>query len=130
MKSVSMQYARIALSVIYVWFGVLKIVGESPANPLVASLLERTMPFVSFEIFIVWFGLFEVVIGLLFLLPKADRISLPLFIIHMITTTMPLFLLPAMIWSKFFVPTLEGQYIIKNVALIALAATIYGKRVR
>lgn len=130
MKSVSMQYARIALSVIYVWFGALKVVGESPANPLVASLLERTMPFVSFEVFIIWFGLFEVIIGLLFLLPKADRISLPLFIVHMITTTMPLFLLPAIIWSKFLVPTLEGQYIIKNIALIALAATMYGKRVR
>ncbi len=130
MKSVSMQFARIALSVIYVWFGLLKVMGESPANPLVASLLERTMPFVSFETFIVWFGLFEVMIGVLFLIPKADRITLSLFVFHMVTTAMPLFLLPAIIWNKLFIPTLEGQYIIKNIALIALAATIYEKRVR
>lgn len=130
MKLTSLQCARIALSVIYVWFGALKVVGLSPANPLVVGLLERTMPFMSFDLLIIWFGIFEVIIGLLFLIPKFDRITLWLFAAHMVTTIMPLYLLPAFAWSNFFVPTLEGQYMIKNIALIALAVRIYEGRVR
>jgi uncharacterized membrane protein YkgB len=38
---------------------------------------------------------------------------------------MPLFLLPEITWGKMFVPTLEGQYIIKNVIIIALAAMVF-----
>lgn len=130
MKLTSIQFARFALAVIYIWFGVLKVVRLSPANPLVASLLERTMSFVAFDTFIIWFGLFEVTIGVLFLLPKMDKLTLLLFVLHIFSTTMPLFLLPTMAWSAFLVPTLEGQYIIKNIALIALAVHIYGGRVR
>jgi uncharacterized membrane protein YkgB len=37
---------------------------------------------------------------------------------------LPLILLPNMTWTGPFVPTLEGQYIIKNVVLLALALTI------
>lgn len=130
MKLTSLQCARIALSVIYIWFGALKVMGLSPANPLVAGLLERTMPFISFDVFIVWFGIFEVIIGVLFLIPKMDRITLWLFAGHMVTTIMPLCLLPAVAWSKMWVPTLEGQYMIKNIALIALAVRVYEGRVR
>lgn len=130
MRSLYVQYARIALSAIYVWFGALKVIGASPANPLVAALLTRTMPFMSFGTFIIGFGLFEVAIGILFLIPKADRINLPIFGIHMVTTLLPLIVLPAISWTRFLVPTLEGQYIIKNIAVIALAANIYGRRIR
>jgi hypothetical protein len=37
---------------------------------------------------------------------------------------MPLFILPHEVWIRFLVPTLEGQYIIKNVLIIACAITI------
>lgn len=60
-------------------------------------------------------------IGLLFLIRGVERIVIPLLFIHMITTIMPLFLLPDVSWSGFMTPTLEGQYIIKNIALIAAA---------
>jgi uncharacterized membrane protein YkgB len=42
----------------------------------------------------------------------------------MVTTFMPLFLIPQETWAGFFVPTLEGQYIIKNFVLIAAAIGI------
>ena len=35
-----------------------------------------------------------------------------------------LVLLPAVAWQQPFVPTLEGQYIIKNLAIIAVAISI------
>ena len=38
--------------------------------------------------------------------------------------TMPLVFLPAFTWQSFLVPTLEGQYIIKNVLIMACGVVI------
>jgi uncharacterized membrane protein YkgB len=116
--------ARYALAIIFIWFGGLKVLQLSPASPLVASLLEATLPFISFKTFIIAFGWFEVAVGIAFLMPKAERLAICLLFGHMITTVLPLILLPNIAWSGFAVPTLEGQYMIKNIALIALAIGI------
>ncbi len=113
--------SRVALFIVFFWFGVLKLFDASPANPLVQNLLEKTLPFISFDSFIIFFGCFEMLIGILFLIKGAERIAIPLLAAHMVTTTMPLVLLPAVTWSGFLIPTLEGQYIIKNIVIIALA---------
>lgn len=123
-KTMSFPVARFAIFVVYGWFGILKVVGLSPANPLVADLLQATMPFMSFDTFIVLFGIFEVAIGILFLFSKLDRLSILLFAIHMAMTGMVLILLPTVSWDAPFVPTLEGQYVIKNIALIGLVISI------
>lgn len=123
-RKFSMPFVRLALFVVYFWFGLLKVVGESPANPLVKDLLAKTMPFISFSEFIIMFGIFEMLIGLSFLFPKLVRISVLLIAIHMITTFMPLVLAPEITWHKSFVPTLEGQYIIKNLLIMATAIAI------
>jgi uncharacterized membrane protein YphA (DoxX/SURF4 family) len=115
--------ARLAMAVIYIWFGFLKVIDMSPASPLVQQLFERTMPIMEFSLFLVLFGLFECLIGLLFLVPGGEKFALPLFAFHMVTTFMPIFLVSG-IWSGWFVPNLEGQYIIKNLALIACALAI------
>jgi len=117
---ISMPLARFAIFVVYFWFGILKVLGTSPANPLVNDLLQKTLPFLTFEQFIVYFGVFEMAIGILFLFPKLDRISSLILASHMVTTAMPLILLPAATWQSFLVPTLEGQYIIKNILIVAL----------
>lgn len=116
--------ARIALFVVFFWFGILKVVGVSSANPLVNNLLEQILPFISFSTFIVLFGILEILIGILFLIPKMERIVIFLFALHMVTTFMPLVLLPQVTWDAPFIPTLEGQYIIKNIALLALAMSL------
>ena len=123
-RTMNFRMSRIAIFVVYFWFGILKVLGFSPANPLVDELLQRTMPFMTFDVFIVLFGIFEMLIGILFMFPRLDRLSIPLFVFHMITTGMVLFLLPAAAWAAPLVPTLEGQYVIKNIALIALVINI------
>lgn len=123
-KEIDLPFARISLFIVFFWFGLLKVIGASPANSLVAELLERTLPFITFPQFILLFGIFEMLIGVLFLIPKAVRIVMPLLGIHMITTILPLFVLPTIGWQAPFIPTLEGQYIIKNVVLIAVACVI------
>lgn len=116
--------ARFGIFIIFFWFGALKVVGLSPASGVVERLFNETVPFITFASFLIAFGLFECAIGILFLVRGAERIALPLLIVHMITTTGPLVLLPQETWSAFLVPTLEGQYIIKNLAIIAAAVGI------
>ena len=116
--------ARFGLFVVFFWFGILKVVGLSPASPLVQALFERTIHFMPFNVFLVVFGLFEMLIGILFVIRGAERVVLPLLAIHMITTFMPLVLVTGATWQRAFVPTLEGQYIIKNLVLIACAMGI------
>jgi uncharacterized membrane protein len=113
-------YSRLALFVVYFWFGMLKVIGMSAATPLVEKLFTRTVPFMPFSTFLIVFGLFEVLIGILFLFRKTTKIAKVLFAIHMVATFLPLVLVPAASWTAFLVPTLEGQYIIKNIALIGL----------
>lgn len=119
------SYSRVSLFVIFLWFGILKVLGLSPASPLVRALYERVFNTAhGIDEFLIVFGLFEVLIGILFLVRRQERIVLPLLGMHMLTTILPLVVLPALAWTSPFVPTMEGQYIIKNLALIATAATI------
>jgi uncharacterized membrane protein YkgB len=116
--------ARIALFIVFFWFGILKVLGFSPASPLAAALTERTIGLQYFGGMFLALSVVECLIGVLFLFPKAIRIVLPLLIIHMILVCSPLLLLPDLVWSAPFVPTLEGQYIIKNAVIVALAIAI------
>jgi uncharacterized membrane protein YkgB len=112
---------RLALFIIFFWFGFLKVIGLSPANTLVESLLGRTLPFLSFESFIVFLGLWEMLIGISFLIEGWERLAIALMIPHIITTFLPLLFLVDVVWQGFLIPTLEGQYIIKNIVMVALA---------
>ncbi len=123
-KKVSVPAARWALFIIFFWFGFLKIVGSSPAGPLVEALYGQTMYFIPFNLFYGGFAAFECLIGILFLFPKLTKVALSFFFLHMITAFAPLVFLPGMVWQGIMVPTLEGQYIVKNLALIALAIEI------
>lgn len=130
LKQTSVLLSRISLFVIYFWFGILKIFSLSPASPLVQELFKTTIAkvplvnMVSPEFFVVTFGIFEVIIGILFLIPGREKLVMKFFVAHMLMTFLPLLLLYKITWKKFLIPTLEGQYIIKNLALIACALNI------
>ncbi|HEY0980172.1 MAG TPA: hypothetical protein VGE18_02060 [Candidatus Paceibacterota bacterium] len=124
-RRISVPFARLALFVIFFWFGTLKLIGLSPAGTLVHTLFDATLAgIISFGVFYTLFALFEMLIGILFLIKGAERAVMPLLLIHMVTTALPLFLLPSMTFTGTLVPTMEGQYIIKNLALIAAAIGI------
>src|SRR4051812_31883302 len=91
-RKISVPLARAGIFVVFFWFGFLKVVGLSPASELVQRLFEKTIPFISFSHFLVGFGVFECLIGILFLIRGYERVVIPLLFIHMVTTFMPLFL--------------------------------------
>ena len=123
-KKIAIPFSRFSLFVVFFWFGILKIIGNSPANPMVQSLMEATLPFMTWSTFIVLFSIYEMIIGVSFILPKFERFAVILLAAHMVMTGLPLFFLPDMTWQAFMVPTMEGQYIIKNLVLIAVAIGI------
>ncbi len=117
-------FSRVAIFLVYFWFGLLKVLSLSPASPLVLALLSITMPFIPPDTFLIWFGVFEVIIGITFLIPRLERLAILLLVIHLVTTVMPLFVMKSYVWTSMLVPTLEGQYIIKNILIIALAMVV------
>lgn len=123
-KRAFIPVARFGMFVIFFWFGVLKVLELSPASGVVQRLFESTVPFMAFDTFLILFGLFECLIGILFLIKGAERVVIPMLFIHMVTTFGPLVLLPGETWTSTMVPTLEGQYIIKNLVIIATAIGI------
>lgn len=118
--------ARVSLAIVFVWFGILKPLGLSTANDLV----RRTVYWVDPDWFIPFLGWWEVAIGICMLIRPLIRVAILLLLLQMPGTLLPLFLLPDITWVRApTVPTLEGQYIIKNVVLIA-AAIVAGGTVR
>jgi uncharacterized membrane protein YphA (DoxX/SURF4 family) len=132
LASMGVPLLRIALGVVFLWFGVLKFFPSlSPAEELAARTIE-TISFgtihadVSLPVLAAW----ECLIGLGLILGKFLRATLALLALQMLGTFLPLVLFPQETFTVFpIVPTLEGQYIIKNVVLVG-AAIVVGATVR
>lgn len=124
LRKTYLPVGRIAIFIVYFYFGVLKLLDLSPASPLADALSAKTIGVEHAHLAFIILAIFECVIGVLFLYPKATRIVIPLLLIHMAVVCSPLVLIPDHIWTQGFVPNLEGQYIIKNIVIIAVALGI------
>lgn len=122
---------RVSLGIVFLWFGALKFVpGASPAETLatrtIAILTHSALtPHATMLILATW----ESLIGLGLLTGFAKRLTLLLLFLHMPGTLLPLVFFPQETFAAPFVPTLEGQYIIKNLVLLS-AAIVIGATVR
>lgn len=123
---------RIALGVVFFWFGVLKFFpGLSPAESLAGRTLEQiSLGLIPEHIAVLILAAWECLIGLGLLTGLFMRATLFLLFAQMLGTLTPLVLFPGETWVLFpIAPTLEGQYIIKNAVLIS-GAVILGATVR
>ena len=118
---------RIPIFIIFFWFGFLKIIDLSPAQQLVKDTVYW-MPFLSAESWTFVIGVWEVLIAICFLIKRTTLIAMVLLFLQMSGTFLPLLILPEVTFqnSNPFLPTLEGQYIIKNI-IILTAALIIGR---
>lgn len=119
---------RLSLGIIFIWFGVLKPLGMSPAAPLVVATVGW-LPLFSPEVWLNIIGWWEVLIGVTFLFKGTLRLAIALLFLQMAGTLMPLVLLPEVTFqtgSWPYGPTMEGQYIIKNLLIISAALVVGG----
>lgn len=119
---------RFALATIFIWFGILKPLGISPAEDLVLQTVDW-MPLLPAKTWLSIIGWWEVAIGVLFLFGPTLRFAIALLALQMVGTFMPLIILPSETFQAGRIPyglTLEGQYIVKNILIISAAMVIGG----
>ncbi len=127
---------RLSLGIVFLWFGALKFFpGLSPAEDLAARTISQITfgllaPHTAVLILAVW----ECLIGIGLIFNLFMRATLFLLWVQMLGTITPLFFFPGEVFTVFpYAPTLEGQYIIKNIVLVSaglvIGATVRGGRV-
>ena len=117
---------RVALGLLFVWFGLLKPFGYKTTT----SLLAHTVYFGSPEVVVPLLGWWEVAIGVCLLVRPLIRVGILLLLVRLPGTLLAFFLLPDVCFQgSVLVPTPEGQYLIKDLVLFT-AAMIIGGTVR
>lgn len=119
---------RISVGIIFIWFGVLKPLGLSPVESLVKATV-RWLPILTPATWVVVIGWWEVTIGVTFLFRRMIRLGIALLVLQMVGTLMPLVLLSAVTFQPGhmpYAPTMEGQYIVKNLLIISAALVVGG----
>jgi uncharacterized membrane protein YkgB len=118
---------RLALAVVFIWFGVLKVIDRSP----VEDLVKDTIYFLPGDTFFVILGVWEIVVGVGLLIPVVLRLTLLLFWLQMAGTFLSLIILPDLAFQDGnpFLLDVTGEFIIKNLVLIA-AGLVIGSTVR
>ena len=128
----SLPFLRIGMGIVFLWFGALKFFpGLSPATDLAVRTIDvLTFGLVPGNVSLILLATLETAIGLGFLTGRSMRLALALLVFQMAGTLTPLALFPGEAFMRFpYAPTLEGQYIIKNLVLIG-AGLVIGSTVR
>lgn len=123
---------RVSLGIVFFWFGVLKFFpGISPAQDLATRTISvLTFGLIQPQAAIIILAAWECLIGLGLIAGKFMRATLLLLFVQMLGTMTPLAFFPGEAFTRIpYAPTLEGQYIIKNLVLIS-AGIVIGATVR
>ncbi len=128
---------RVALGIVFLWFGALKFFpGLSVSDDLaVRTISVLSLGYVSPSVSLPVLAAWECAIGLGLVFGKFLRLTLLLLLLQMTGTFLPLVFFPAETWTHIpYEPTLEGQYIIKNLILlgagIVVGATVRGGNIK
>ncbi|MEV6332928.1 hypothetical protein [Streptomyces sp. NPDC051909] len=113
---------RVGLGGVFVWFGVLKVIGQSPAAELVVAVI----PFDTGTWFVPALGWAEIVLGLWLLSARAQQLLLPVLAGHLLGTFLVLLLTPGLAFDHAnpLLLTLIGEFVVKNVVLLAGAVVV------
>ena len=124
---------RVCLGIVFIWFGALKFFHGLSAAEVIAgkTILKLTFGHVKPQVSLPVLACWECTIGLGLITKRWLSFTLVLLYFQMAGTLLPLFFFPHETWtSNIFVPTLLGQYIIKNLVLlssgIVIGATVQG----
>ena len=128
MRKLGEPAVRISFAIIFFWFGILKPFGLSSAELLLKATVAW-LPFGEPAMWLMIIGWWEVIIGITFLFEKTTKIAIGLLFLQMVGTFMPLLFLPEITFQNgnYLLPTLEGQYIIKNIMIISAALMVGGR---
>jgi putative oxidoreductase len=114
---------RLALAVVFVWFGALKLAGVSPVHDLIA----QTLPFLDPDISVPALGAVEVVLGLALAVGRLPRVILLVLAGHLAGTFLTFVTASELMWGDGFLElTADGEFVVKNLVLITAALMLIG----
>jgi uncharacterized membrane protein YphA (DoxX/SURF4 family) len=125
-------FLRLSVGIVFLWFGFLKFFPDlSPASDLATRTISLlSFGFVGPELAMPILAVWETLIGVGLIFRLFLRETLLLLFLQMIGTITPIFIFPSETFTHYpYVPTLEGQYIIKNLVVIS-AGIVIGATVR
>jgi putative oxidoreductase len=114
---------RGSLGVTFIWFGALKVAGE-PTLP--ASLIAAITPFIDPGVSVPLLGGFEVALGAGLLVGRRMTVFVGASALHLSGTFLVLLLRPdvAFVDGNPLLLTVEGEYVVKNLVLLAAVASL------
>jgi len=123
---------RLSLGIVFLWFALPKF---RPGLSAVDDLAERTIGSLTAHLVTgstatYLLAALEAAIGISLLTGRLLRPALAALMVQMAGTLTPLVLFPAEMWKAPFVLSLEGQFIVKNLVLIAAAVAVAGTLAR
>jgi uncharacterized membrane protein YphA (DoxX/SURF4 family) len=110
---------RLSLTLVFIWFGLLKILGDSP----VADLVSATLPWADPHLIVPVLGGIEAVLGVALLLGRAQRAVLLILSAHLSGTFLTFIMAPrlTMQHGNPLLLTADGEFVVKNLVLISAA---------
>lgn len=117
---------RVGLSIIFLWFGLLKVQGHESATSIIAKTVYLSSP----KVMVPLLGFWEALIGVCFLFRRLVRAAIVLLLLRIVGSVVALIVKPDECFVAFpWIPTIQGQYLIKDIALFG-AALVIGATVR
>jgi uncharacterized membrane protein YkgB len=115
---------RVTLGLVYVWFGVLKMISRSD----VFSLVAGTLPFLNPYVFVPALGVIEVLLGLGLVFGRMPRLVFILVLAHLAGTFLTIFTVPNMLWHSHdpLLLSMDGEFVLKNLVLISAVLVLLG----
>ncbi|WP_419764256.1 MAG: doxx family protein [Arcobacter sp.] len=129
----TIKLIRVSLGIIFLWYGTLKLFPQlSPAEELATSTIHILFfGLINDALAIKLLAIWEICIGLGFIFATYIRFVVSIFLVHMILTFTPLFLLPELSFTHTpYAFTIVGQYIVKNVVLILAGILVLQNEVK
>lgn len=127
MRRFGVPTVRVSVGVVFVWFGLLKVLDVSP----VADLVAKTVYWFDDGFVVLALGLFETFVGVCLITGRLLRVALLLFAAQMVGTFLVFVVVPDVAFrdGNPFLLTVEGEFVVKNLVLLS-AGLVVGSRVR
>jgi putative oxidoreductase len=121
-RPVALPALRVLLGVLFVWFGGLKVLGESPVKAMVAG----TLPWANPDLVVPVLGGVEVLLGLGLVTGIGLRLVLPVLVAHLAGTFLTFVMLPEQMFrgSDPLLLTESGEFVAKNLVLVCAAVVL------
>lgn len=112
---------RLAIAIIFIWFGLLKVWGFNPVFDLVNSV----MPLLAAGPGLIFLGWFETAIGVGLIVNRFRRIVHGLLLMHLLGTFLTFVTAPEIVYTSGFpILSLAGEFVVKNMALVIAGVVV------